>query len=44
VEKDLFFITYDPKKVTPAQLLEVVGKQGFEGTIRPGAEGDREPR
>ena len=31
LKKDLLRIEYDPKKVTPQAMLEVVGKQEFEG-------------
>ncbi|MCI0460993.1 MAG: hypothetical protein L0Z62_28940 [Gemmataceae bacterium] len=33
---DLLYITYDPKKVTPEEMLETVQKQGFQGQIVPG--------
>jgi hypothetical protein len=32
-EKDLFHIVYEPGKVTPEKMLEVVRQQGFEGTV-----------
>jgi hypothetical protein len=35
LKKDVFDITYDPKKLTPERFLEVVKKEGFEGTILP---------
>ena len=28
-------IQYDPEKITPQAMLEVVAKQGFEGKIVP---------
>ena len=33
--KDLIHLRYDPGKVQPGQIMEVVRKQGFEGTIIP---------
>jgi copper chaperone CopZ len=33
LKTDLLRIDYDPGQVTPQGLLEVVGKQGFEGTV-----------
>jgi hypothetical protein len=41
VEQDRLDVTYDPKLLTPEQLLEVVRKQGFQGTIRSGEPPDR---
>jgi hypothetical protein len=40
LEQDRLDVTYDTKRLTPEQLLEVVRKQGFQGTIRPGAPPD----
>jgi hypothetical protein len=34
--KDLIHLQYDPGKVQPEQIVEVVRKQGFQGTIVPG--------
>jgi hypothetical protein len=36
-EKDQMYFLYDPGRLTPGQVLEAVGKQGFQGTIVPGA-------
>jgi hypothetical protein len=33
LQKDLFLISYDPKKLTPEVMLETVRKQGFDGEI-----------
>jgi hypothetical protein len=33
LEKDLLRIDYDSGKVTPQTMLEVIGKQKFEGKI-----------
>ena len=41
MEKDTFDIRYDPKGLTPERFLEVVKKQGFEGTILPSEEGEK---
>lgn len=35
LEKDLLRIEYDPDKLTPQTMLEVVRKLEFEGTIVP---------
>jgi hypothetical protein len=37
LEKDLFHIVYEPKKLTPRRIVEVVAEQGFEGTVLPAA-------
>ena len=34
LERDQITVTFDPMRVTTARLLEIVGEQGFEGTIR----------
>jgi hypothetical protein len=39
VLQDEILFTYDPKLLTPQQILEVIKKQGFQGTIVP----DRPP-
>jgi hypothetical protein len=35
VLQDLIVLTCDPKTVTPEQVLDVVRRQGFQGTIVP---------
>lgn len=35
VLKDFIYLSGDPKTLKPEQVLEVVRKQGFEGTIVP---------
>jgi hypothetical protein len=34
--KDLFYITYDPEKLTVEKILETVRKEGLEGEVVPG--------
>jgi hypothetical protein len=36
LKKDLFHVTYDPKKVTPEEMLEAVRKQDLHGEIVAG--------
>jgi hypothetical protein len=33
--KDRFHIAYDPKKLTPEEILETIRKQGFEAEVVP---------
>jgi len=33
LSKDTLRLRYDAKRVTPQQMLEVVGKKGFQGKI-----------
>jgi hypothetical protein len=35
VSKDFLPLRYDPAKVTPERIVEVVREQGFQGTIVP---------
>ena len=37
MQKDLFHVTYDPKEVTPEEMLEAVRKKDLHGEIVPGA-------
>jgi hypothetical protein len=41
LEQDRLQVTYDPKRLTPEQLVEVVRKQGFQGTVLSGEPPDR---
>jgi hypothetical protein len=34
-QKDRFDIRYDPKKLTPEQMLKTVSQQGLEGELVP---------
>jgi hypothetical protein len=38
VLKDFIPLKYDPGRVTPEQIIEVIRKQGFEATIVPGSQ------
>jgi hypothetical protein len=35
---DFIPLKYDPGKVTPEQIIEVIRKEGFEATIVPGSQ------
>ena len=39
--RDLFHIVYDPGKVTPEKMVEVVRQQEFEGTVLANGPVDR---
>ncbi len=36
LKKDLFHIAYDPERVGPKRMLEVVRTKGFQGEVVPG--------
>jgi hypothetical protein len=38
LKKDLLHVRYDPGKATPEQLVQTVGKQGFQAKIVSGPE------
>jgi hypothetical protein len=35
LQKDVFRMEYDAKKLTPEKILEAVRKEGFEGEFLP---------
>jgi hypothetical protein len=41
--KDFIHLRYDPGKVTPERILEVIRDKGFEGTIVPAPKAPDKP-
>ena len=41
MERDHIRVTYDPGRLTPERIVDVVREQGFQGTILPGEAPDR---
>jgi hypothetical protein len=41
--RDLVRVTYDPGKLTPGQILEVIREKRFEATIVPNEAGRKKP-
>jgi hypothetical protein len=41
VGRDLLRVDYDPKEVTRKQILDTVGKEGFEAEVVPAGAGPK---